>query len=665
GGKVVGLNVGFDAMTGAPSLAPDWYYPSNQEANRMGVVSGPMTVAQILDLGTGGIDTVVLTTSVSSGEISGGQTGPNAGDTTGKVEGFVVASRGEPLTTPRGNNVAGGGNPQAGRRFVAARWLDIPPGTGQVPQPRELVWDERKHFEVRVMDKAQNYVLARYVRGDADFRLLPDGTGGQVELPPPPEPRFALPGQPNVWNLNDYVLLADYSVLPQPVDNGGQSIRPRFSPTTPYEREGNQQQVQPTGIAGGVAVGKDSLTYYGTGQGYMCAAEWRRGRAQFRWKMRSLEYAPNTGLTSGSAAEVDPASPTYLPNYAFVAAPAAGDRIVFASKGRGTGGTVYVMEPDAVIRFKLQTGPMTAAQAQQVMLQADHGVGFIPTSPFILANTQPFGRVPGQFVVDPDTSTVTFLNMENFSLNLNNVISPAEARAQYGVDTGGKPAVPISWRFQLPVGDTPKVALIPLPVVAVYQAKGLAGVGQEAWRSGPVISGDRIYLMGSSGYMHQLPLDPKRVDPRFPIPTAPNLTGFDMGNETLYGPGALRKLRAIAVGLNSPTAAAPAIGPGIVAVTTPRGLTTYTSPNVVIADSNRVVEASGDSTAVASTDVVRKDLIDVSDFAIPTDPSLANTTVNGVARPLLTERKYLSRPATVRKLNRGSSLTALFNSSSP
>ena len=133
--------------------------------------------------------------------------------------------------------------------------------------------------------------------------------------------------------------------------------------------------------------------------------------------------------------------------------PAAGDRVVFASKGRqNTGGLAYIFEPDPVIRFKLQpsrfgggTGAVvppiqwTVPKSQEVMIEADHGIGFVPTSPGLMANQQPWGRVPNQFVVDPDTATVTFLNMENFSLDLSAARSPAELAA-LGIDTGGRPA---------------------------------------------------------------------------------------------------------------------------------------------------------------------------------------------------------------------------------
>ena len=49
---------------------------------------------------------------------------------------------------------------------------------------------------------------------------------------------------------------------------------------------------------------KDNLVYYGTGQGYMCAAEWRRGVARFRWKMQSLEWNDNTGFSTDTNPEL-------------------------------------------------------------------------------------------------------------------------------------------------------------------------------------------------------------------------------------------------------------------------------------------------------------------------------------------------------------------------
>src|SRR5690606_33353023 len=92
-------------------------------------------------------------------------------------------------------------------------------------------------------------------------------------------------------------------------------------------------QVQPTGVAGGVAVGKDNLVYFATGIGYMCATEWRKGRADYRWKVRALEHLEGTGRNN---ANLDPTSEGYLDDYAFTATPVAGDRVIFASRGRGS-----------------------------------------------------------------------------------------------------------------------------------------------------------------------------------------------------------------------------------------------------------------------------------------------------------------------------------------
>jgi hypothetical protein len=679
-GKLVAFNIAPDGSfnNGAlptPGAGPAWYYPPTAEANRVGVVSGPVVTAQVEDRGTGAIDTMVFITTTSSGDPSGGQVGGQAGDTTGKVEGFIVSTKGDLLGFPRGNTAPGGGNPTAGRRFVSVRWLDVPPGVGPAPQARELMWDPTKYWEVRVINRATGYVTHRYTLNQPNgAMLLPDGTAGQVELPAPPM-QYQETGQPNVWDLDRALLLADYSPLPIPVDQSplggaGLTIRPRFSPATPYERgAGPGNQVKPTGIAGGVAVGRDNLVYYGTGIGYMCAAEWRRGRAHLRWKMRAT--TPDFNPDGGQQGAIRPSDPdNHLPDYAFVSAPTAGDRIVFATRGRGGPGTVYVFEPDATIRFKLQAGAMTPAQAQEVMIEGDHGSNFNPTSPFLMASMQPWGRLPNQFVVDPDTSTVTFLNMENFSLNLNLVRSPGQLAAM-GIDTGGKPAVPINWQLRSQPGVARPPAWIPLPIAAIYRATAPV---PDGWMSGAVVSGDRIYLMGRSGFLHELPLDPKTVEPAFPRlrdnmgNPVPGLTGFDMGNLGLYGPFGLRKTRNVAhdpaqAGLTM-AMASPAISQGIVAVTTRRGLTMYGSPNIVVADSNRVVEASGDSAALATTDVAVKHRIDTSEFAIPTDPTFANTVVNGVRRPILTERKLLSRPAVVRKLSRGSSLTAIFKSTS-
>jgi hypothetical protein len=50
----------------------------------------------------------------------------------------------------------------------------------------------------------------------------------------------------------------------------------------------------------------------------------------------------------------------------------------------------------------------TAAKAQEVMLVADHGIGYTPNSPGLMASQQPWGRVPNQFEVAADTATGTF-----------------------------------------------------------------------------------------------------------------------------------------------------------------------------------------------------------------------------------------------------------------
>jgi hypothetical protein len=645
--------------------APDWYYPSNQEPNRMGPIAGPVATAKVMDTGSGAVDTMVFATTTTSADSAGSQ----QGDLSGKVQGFVVASQGDLLTFPRGNNAPGGNSPAAGRTFVCARWLDVQPGVGPVPSPKELMWDPRQYAEVRVMDRDMNYVLARYIHdpsGVKELTFLPDGTGGQVQLPPPPV-AFAIDGAPNKgWDLSRIVLLADYSVMPQPVDQTGQTIRPRFQPQTPFENiPGNTTEMQ-TGIAGGVAVGKDNLVYYGTGMGYMCAAEWNRGRAIFRWKVKSLEYQAGTGKDK----QVDPTKPNYLPDYAFTAAPAAGDRIVFAAQGRNGGvGTAYVMEPDAVIQFKLDVPlPMTSAQAQELMLMGDHGIA-LPQNKFVLSSQQPWGRVQNQFVLDPDTGVVTFLNMENFSLDLTNARSPQQMKAN-GIDTGGRPAVPIQWCFRngaqvvgAPTTTNPATAWIPVPLVELYrpQIPGIAG-GADSFKSGPVISGDRIYLMGVNGFLHEIPLDPRSINPQFPA-AANGLAGFDVGNTVAYGVNGMRKLRNVSHIPNAPLCAfaSPAISNGLMAVSTVRGLTIYTQPNVVIADNNRVVEASGDSRALATVDTVLKHRIDLSEFPIPTDPKFANTG----GRPVMEEKKILSRTAKVIKLNPSTSLTALFTSSDP
>lgn len=651
-GKLVGFRVTPSGSTA--DMTPEWAYPPQQESNRMGAVSGPITVAQVQDQGTGAIDTIVFVTSVYSGDPTGGQEAGGAGDTTGKVEGFLVATRGDVLGFPRGQGPPGGTTPNAGRRFASVRWMDVQPGVGQVPQTVELIWDPNHHYEVRVLNKDTGYVVRRFVPGTAGFQLLRDGTAGQVELPRPPT-AFAAPGQPEVWDLNRFVLVADYTPLPINVDTTGPAtLRPRFTPATPYVRTA-QNTIQPTGIAGGVTVGRDGLIYYGTGIGYMCAAEWRKGRAQFRWKMRSLEY----NAAGGASQDVNPDSPTYLQDYAFTAAPAAGNQVVFASRqgAGGAPGTTYVLDSNAVIRFKLGwSGPLSPAQAQDILLEADHGLGLPQNAPFLAANQQPWGRLPGQFSVDPDTATVTFHNMENFSLDLSQARSPSEL---VGIaETGGRPAVPIRWAFRNPGPGQPSqadpaTAWIPLPLTAIYRAESAV---IDRWVSSPVLAGGKIYLMGQAGFLHELPADPRRVEARFPRPAA-GLLGFNLDS---YG-FALRRIYNAGGGLAEGAVPSPLVGPGLLAANTRRGLVFYGTPNVVIADADRIVEASGDSTALASTGAVTRRRIDLSEFAIPTDPSFANTG----NRPILTERQLLNRPSKVLKLNRLSSLTSLFASGNP
>lgn len=669
-GKMIALQVGADGNF-APT--PNWFFPANNQAAKMGAISGPVTVAQVMDEGTGAIDTMAFATTVSSGDVSGAQAGGAAGDTTGKVLGWVVSTRAEPLSFPRGNNQNTANSPTAGNTFVAARWLDVPPGTGVVPQNNQLIWDQTRHYEVRVVEKATGYVLARFLPATPGFQLLRNGTAGQVQLPPPTGPLagFALPQKPNTWDLNRFVLLADYTPLPVPdAQSNSATMQPLYSPQTPYERGQGQNQVQPTGIAGGVAVGSDNLQYYGTGQGFMCAAEWRKGRPHFRWKMRSLEYADQTGTSN----VVDPRQPGYLADYAFVAAPAAGERVVFAARGRGGAtGTVYVLEPDAVIRFKLRLRPgynLTPARARDIMLEADHGAAVPQQVKGLLADQQPWGRVPGQFTVDPDTATVTFLNMENFSLDLRQARTASELLT-LGIDTGGRPAVPIRWGFRnvMPGVNEPSfpgntdTAWIPLPVVALYRSTNTNLGSAQTWSSGAVMSGDKILLMSQEGYLHQLPLDPKKFDPQFPRDRAPNgaplsfLAAYNMGERTIYGlPGGVSRTVNVAANTGSPCIAAPAVSDGVIAVSSPRGLTMYGSPNVIVADANRIIEASGDSTALAVTDVVlheRNLLLSDSPQVFPASTS-----------PELVKRSFLSRPARVIKLNRESSLSSIFSASS-
>lgn len=659
-GRVMGLLV-----NSAGAMAPEWYFPPRAEANQLGPVAGSLTTAQVMDTGTGAVDTMLFATTVSPNLTAGGAGAGRQGEASGAAMGWILASRGDPLAFATGNAAAGANNVAGGRRFTSARWINIPPGRGvRAPDPREITWDVTKYYEVRVMDKARNYVLARFVPGTPGFNVLTNGTAGQVELPEPTGPLSVFSLDPtgmdarlrNMWNLNDFVLLADYSLLPTPVDTGltGEAtMRPRFTPPTPYLRP-NANTVEPTGVAGGVSVGKDNLVYYGTGKGYMCAVEWKQGRPIFRWKVHALPKDRGNGLSQ----DIDPTSATYLSDYGFVAPPSAGNRVVFSSRT----GTAYVFEPDATIRFKLTNVlnpglviPWTPGLAEEVVLRGDHGAGVTPNSQGIMSHTSPFGRAPEQFLVDPDTGTATFQNMENFALDLSQALSPAQAQATYGVNTGGRPAVPIQWWFRnappgMPTVTSPATALIPLPLVSLYNATAPV----DTFYAGAIQTADKIYLMGGSGWLHELPVDPKALNPNFPFPTN-GLTGFDLAN-------GLRRVKNVAVGAGL-SMAAPAITQGMLVTNTPRGLTLYGSPSVVIADSNRVVEASGNSTALASTDVVIKHRMDISEFAIPSDPSLANTVVAGVPRAILTERLPISRAAVVKKLDRASSLTGLFNSS--
>jgi len=201
----------------------------------------------------------------------------------------------------------------------------------------------------------------------------------------------------------------------------------------------------------------------------------------------------------------------------------------------------------------------------------------------------------------------------------------------------------------------PQTVYIPLPVVAVYDDTAT----NERWGSGPMIAGDRVLLMGDQGYLTQLPLDPKKVNPTFGTAAGTGLAPF---NIRAYA--GLRAIRDVASVYGEGVSSAPAVGSGFVAVCTRRGLTVYNAPSVVIADANRVIEASGNSTALATADAVLKHRMDISEFPIPTDPSFANTSVGTplVARPIVVETKLLSRPAKVIKLSRGSSLTTYFTS---
>lgn len=673
-GKVAGLLV--NPANGA--LAPEWYYPPRSEPNRLGPVAGSLTTAQLMDTATGAVDTMVFATTAAPNLGAGANAGQQ-GEASGGAYGWITATRGDPLAFPMGNTAGGGANPTAGRRFVSARWVNLPQGR-RAPDPREITWDVNKHYEIRVMDKSMNYVLARFVPGTPGFNVLTGGAqSGQVELPEPSaanglnqfsmDPSGMDARLRNQWNLNDFVLLADYSFLPMPIDtglSGEATLRPRFTPATPYVRA-TANTVEQTGAAGGVAVGRDNLAYYATGKGYMCAVEWKRGVARFRWKILGVQSWGDQDLSPGSAnsQNVDPTTPGYLADanpYRFVASPAAGNRVVFASRN----GTAYIFEPDATIRFKLtnilnpmQQIPWTAGLGEEVVLEGDHGQGILPNNRAVMSRQTPFGREREQFVVDPDTGTATFLNMENFSLDLSQAVSPHDALTTFGVDTGGRPAVRIRWWFRsapvgLPSAGAPAEALVPLPLVAVYRPTTPAAA--EGFFSGAVLTSDKIFLQGTSGWLHELPLDPKMLDPSFPRRGAafPGLQGFDLGSL------GLRRVKNVAAGLFS--VASPAVTQGMLVTNTPRGLTMFSSPNVVIADSNRIVEASGNSTALASTDVVTKHRMDISEFAIPTDPGFANTTVNGVARPLITERRPISRAAVVKKLDRRSSLTGLFSS---
>ena len=655
-GKVVAFDVAPDG-----GMFRSWYYPGNQESNRLGAISGPVTIAQLQDVATGAVDSLAFTTSVSSGDLTGGQAGGQGGDSTGRVDGYILATKGEPLALPPTAAAPNAANPAAGRRFIPLRLVD----SGRTPQQPgtqtgNIEWDATRHFEVRVMDRAAAYVLARFVPGATGFRpLSPASAAGVVELPAPTGSlsQFSVNGQGQIWDTDRFLLMADYSIRPQAIDTGGRILVPTFQPPTPYVRSqagGAQNQVPPTGVAGGVAVGRDNLVYYGTGIGYMCAAELRRGRPAFRWKVRALEYDDN----GGQSRQIDPNQPDYVQDFVFSAAPAAGDRIIFASKGLGANqGTVYVLEPNATVRFKLPVPSLTPAQAQELRLEADHGTGVQPNDPF-LRGDEPAGRARLQFSVDPDAATVTFLNMENFSLDLRRALSPSQLPP--GVDTGGRPAVPINFRIGRMGPVLP--AFVPLPLVAIYRTQipqALSGTLQpEQFFSGPTIAGNRIYMMGSSGYIHEFPLDPQAVEPRFPDRTRPGLTGYDLG--TL----GIRRLRNVAAipGIVAPAGIAPVtVSEGMIIASTRRGMTVFSSPNVVVADSNRIVETSGDSAARVSLDTTLKRRMDSSEFPIPTDPQLASTG----GRPLIQEQRILSRPAVVRKLNRASSLTALFYSTAP
>jgi len=596
-----GRIVAYDAIGPALNLA--WQYPMSNAANSLGPVHGSPTVAFLTDRRSGAVDHVVLFTSLHN------PSGP------GGFNGIVTATIGEPLVYPPGN-------PGDGRTFVPLR--------------RTEPWDPTRWWAIRIVTRdgtstmPPGLTVLRYTFPDPRVQLNADGQPGRVRLPQPVD-------------LNEFAIVADYSIRPQPDAATGSPTRQRRHFVPAFQPSGAMVGAQ-SGVAGGVAVGKDDTVYYGTGRGYMAAVEVEGGSPRVRWKARVPAPIGGAGGASGSSQDIDPQSPGYLADFHFTAAPCAGDELVVFAGKNTNGGCLFVFELDATIRFQLPsfTAPLTAANVAQLQL---------------ISNDEPPAggqRIPpNQYQVDVDTGTVTFTDMRAFILDLDQVQRDPATGILY---------VPIDIRFPpagydstaLPPDQKPKV-----PIPLVYYFASMPGQPVPEFHASPVISGDRVYVLGADGTLFELPVDPRRGDSRFPA-------GQGTNDPTFYNlarpvnRGLWRQYIPTTLGGAARCMAPPAVGPGCLVVNTPGGVVGYSSSSVLIADRNRLVEASPDGDLHASAEGVISYFHPNQDFPVLADPERSP-----LRDELTIQRTHLDRPAVARRINRNSSLWSIVRSSAP
>ncbi|MBI3910167.1 MAG: hypothetical protein HY320_04455 [Armatimonadetes bacterium] len=570
------------AVSGA-GLTEAWHYPAVAAANTLGRCYGAPAVVQIQDRRTGAVDQVMLFTSLHNPQGPGG------------MGGIVISTRGEPMVYPPGTS--------ADRRTF-------------VPVRRTERWDPQRWWEVRIINKQTGYTLQRYTLLTPSGVVLNDsGQPGRLRLPAPQD-------------LDDVAIVADYTV-DAARDPASAGLTPTFFRQRRYFVPAFQGPGavagQQSGVAGGVAVGKDETIYYGTGRGYMAAVQIESGVPRVRWKARVRGDLLGGG-DPGHSQDINPGSASFLSDFHFVSAPAASDKvIVFAGREAGGGAVLFAFEADATISFKLPDLPLSQNNVGSLQLFFDDTGAGLQRIP------------PQQYTVNPDTGIVTFTDMRGFTLDLN------QARRVPG---DNRLMVPIQVRFQ---AEPQQEVDVPVPLVFFYRDPRPSG----GFSSSPVVSGDRIYAMREDGVLLQFPVDPRKEDAAFPGTTVPDF------NLALWRNGALVRGRQIGDPSVGGCLASPAIGPGVTAVVTPQGVTGFSSPSVLVADRNRILEAAADAGVFASTDGVIKYQVPESELPIPTDPQFTPYT------SVITRRTYLDRPATVRRLNRSSSLTSLFFSTAP